>query len=152
MAESEADALRRELEALRHQYDDLRLYLPDAYVEGDLATDRVTFMNRVACQVFGCTPEEALALHARDLFAEGEYERARAQMTAMLERGYAEGGDAYSRSGHQDLREFRMRRRDGSSFPAETQSSMILDLTGRATGVRTLVRDISERKALEAQL
>ena len=153
MAESEADALRRELEALRHQFEDLRLYLPDAYVEGDLATDRVTFMNRVACQVFGCTPEQARALHARDLFAEGEYERARAEMAAMLERGYAEGGgEAYRRSGHQDLREFRMRRRDGSRLSAATQSSMILDRAGRATGVRTLVRDISERKALEARL
>jgi diguanylate cyclase (GGDEF)-like protein/PAS domain S-box-containing protein len=153
MAESEVDALRRQLEALRHEFDELRLYLPDAFVEGDLGTDRVTFMNRVACQVFGCTPEQALTLHARDLFAEGEYERARAQMTAMLERGYAEGGgEAYRRSGHQDLREFRMLRRDGTSFPAETQSSMILDLTGHATGVRTLVRDISERKALEARL
>jgi diguanylate cyclase (GGDEF)-like protein len=150
MAASEIDALRAELAALRHEFDDLRLHLPDAFVEGDLASERVTFMNRVACQVFGCTHEEALTLHARDLFAEGEYERASAQMKERLTSGYAAGGAAYSRSGRQDLREFRMRRRDGSSFPAETQSSLILDLAGRARGVRTLVRDISARKELEA--
>ncbi|MFI4942819.1 MAG: PAS domain-containing protein, partial [Burkholderiales bacterium] len=86
MATSDIDALRAELEALRHEFDELRLHLPDAYVEGDLATDRVTFMNRVACQVFGCTPEQATGLHARDLFDDGEYERARGQLAAMLER------------------------------------------------------------------
>jgi diguanylate cyclase (GGDEF)-like protein/PAS domain S-box-containing protein len=153
MATSDSDALRAELDALRHEFDELRLYLPDAYVEGDLATDRVTFMNRVACQVFGFSPEQALGLHARDLFDDGEYERARGEMTAMLERGYAEGGGArYVRSGHQDLREFRMRRRDGTSFPAETQSSIVVDLAGQARGVRTLVRDITARKELEAKL
>ena len=153
MATSDIDALRAELEALRHDFDELRLHLPDAYVEGDLATDRVTFMNRIACQVFGCTLEQATGLHARDLFDDGEYERARGQMAAMLERGYAEGGGARNvRSGHQDLREFRMRRRDGSSFPAETQSSIVVDLAGQARGVRTLVRDITARKELEAKL
>jgi hypothetical protein len=45
-----------------------------------------------------------------------------------------------------------MRRRDGTTFPAETQSSLILDVTGRAHGVRTLVRDITARKELEARL
>jgi diguanylate cyclase (GGDEF)-like protein/PAS domain S-box-containing protein len=153
MAASEIEALRAELATLRHELDELRLYLPDAYVEGDLATDRVTFMNRVACQVFRCTLEQALLLHARELFADGEYERARAQMTEMLERGYAEGGGkVYSRSGRQDLREFRMRRSDGASFPAETQSSIMLDTAGQARGVRTLVRDITARKELEAKL
>jgi diguanylate cyclase (GGDEF)-like protein len=41
---------------------------------------------------------------------------------------------------------------DGSVFPAETQSSIMLDASRRAIGVRTLVRDISQRKALEARL
>jgi diguanylate cyclase (GGDEF)-like protein len=45
-----------------------------------------------------------------------------------------------------------MRRRDGSSFPAETQSSIVVDLAGHARGVRTLVRDISARKELEEKL
>jgi len=153
MAASEIDALRAELVAVRHEFDDLRLYLPDAFVEGDLASGRVTFMNRVACQVFGHTAEQALALHGSELFADGEFERARLEMNAMLERGYKEGGGAvYSRSGRQDLREFRMRRRDGSSFPAETQSSIVCDVAGRARGVRTLVRDITARKELEAKL
>jgi diguanylate cyclase (GGDEF)-like protein/PAS domain S-box-containing protein len=151
-ASSENEALRAELAEARHQLDDLRVHFPDALLEGDLATERLTFMNRLACLLFGCTPEEVTSLYARDLFAPSDYDRARGEMRAMLERGYAEGAGTYSRSGHQDLREFLMRRRDGTCFPAETHSSLILDLQGHARGVRTMVRDISQRKEMEARL
>jgi len=143
--------LREQLATVRHELDDLRQYLPDALVEGDIASERVTFMNRLACLVFRRSPEEATGLHGRDLFAEGEFERAQLLMREMLERGYAQGG-VYERSGRQDLREFLMRRGDGTSFPAEIQSSLIVDQAGRATGVRTLVRDITARKELETLL
>jgi hypothetical protein len=69
-------------------------------VEGDLASERVTFMNRLACIVFGRAPEDVRTLHARDLFADGEYERAREEMRVTLERGCAEGGGVYRRTGH----------------------------------------------------
>jgi diguanylate cyclase (GGDEF)-like protein/PAS domain S-box-containing protein len=144
--------LQQQLAALRHELDDLRNYLPDALIEGDLASERVTFMNRLACLVFRRAPEEVPGLHGRELFAEGEFERAQQQMREMLERGYARGGGVYERSGQQDLREFLMRRGDGTSFPAEIQSSLILDPAGRAYGVRTLVRDITARKQMEALL
>jgi PAS domain-containing protein len=67
---SEIDSLRQELAALRHELDDLRLNLPDAFVEGDLASDRVTFMNRVACQVFRCTPEQVTTLSLGTAFGQ----------------------------------------------------------------------------------
>lgn len=148
----EVEALSQELAALRHQLDDLRQYLPDALLEGELGTERVVFMNRIAMQVFRCTPEQLASLYARDIFAPGDYERAQRDMREMLARGYAAGGAVYSRSGGQDLREYVMQRRDGTTFPAETQSSLILDRSGRATGVRSMVRDITVRKELEARL
>ncbi len=148
----EIEGLREELLALRHQLDDLRQYLPDAFLEGELATERITFMNRIALQVFRCAPEHLSTLHARDIFAPADYERAQRDMREMLARGYAEGGQAYSRSGGQDLREYLMKRRDGTTFPAETQSSLVLDRSGRATGVRSMVRDITARKELEGRL
>ena len=104
-SDPEAVGLRQQLAALRHELDDLRQHLPDALVEGDLATERVTFMNRLACLVFRRSPEEVAGLHGRDLFADGEFERAQQEMRETLARGYAQGG-AYQRSGHQDLREF----------------------------------------------
>jgi diguanylate cyclase (GGDEF)-like protein/PAS domain S-box-containing protein len=149
---SEIEALREELAALRHALDDLRDHMPDAFIEGELQSERVTFMNRIACQVFRCAPAEVAGLHARDIFAPDDYQRAQQDMREMLARGYAEGGGRYSRSGGQDLREYLMRRLDGTTFPAETQSSLILDRSGRAIGVRSMVRDISARKQMEARL
>jgi len=148
---AEVEALRAELAAARHELGDLKEHLPDALVEGDLTSERVTFMNRLARLVFGYVPEEVPRLSARDLFDGDEYERARTLMTRTLAEGQRAEGP-YHRTGHQDLREFRMRRRDGSTFPAETQSSMILDAAGQPVGVRTLVRDITARKDLEARL
>ena len=148
---SEVEALRAELAAARHELDDLKANLPDALVEGDIASERVTHMNRLACLLFGYTPEEAARLSAGDIFVEGDYEHARHLLAETLARGTAEGGP-YRRAGKQDLREFRLRRKDGSTFAAEIQSSIVVDHSGQPVGVRTLVRDISARKELETRL
>ena len=150
---SEIDDLRAQVAALRRDLENLRLEFPDALIEGDITTERVTFMNRLACQVFGCSLEEALTFTARDIFAEGDYQRAQIETRQRIEKGYADGGGArYVRSAAQDLREFKMRRRDGTAFPAETHSTFILDATGRPQRMRTIVRDITARKEMEARL
>ena len=149
----EIDALRAEIAALRQDLENLRLEFPDALLEGDITTERVIFMNRLACQVFRCSPEEALAMTARDIFADGEYERAQTETRRRIEEGFAQGlGTRYVRSQNQDLREFTMRRRDGALVPAETHSTFILDPSGRPYRMRTIVRDITARKELEARL
>ncbi len=150
---NEIDALRAELAALRQDLENLRLEFPDALLEGDIATERVLFMNRLACQVFRCSPEEGLTLTARDIFAEGDYRRAQAETRQRIEQGFRDGGGTrYMRSQTQDLREFTMRRPDGSHFPAETHSTFILDASGRPHRMRTLVRDITARKEMETRL
>ena len=146
-------ALKAELALLRRDFEDLRVQFPDALLEGDLATERVTFMNRLALLVFGYSVEDLPGLTARAVFADFEYERAQRETRETLERGYAAGGGkAYVRSGHQDLREFVMRRKDGSLFPAEIQSTMIVDGNDQAHGIRTVIRDITARKEMEAKL
>ncbi len=150
---NEMEALKAELAAVRQELEDLRLQFPDALLEGDLVTERVLFMNRLACQVFGCAAEDVPSLTARDLFAGSDYERARAATWERIEQGLREGGGArYVRSTNQDLREFNMRRRDGTVFPAEIHSTFVLDASGRPSRIRTLVRDITARKELEARL
>lgn len=150
---NEIDALRAELAALRQDLENLRLEFPDALLEGDIATERVIFMNRLACQVFRCSPEEALAMTARDIFAGDDYQRAQVETHQRIEQGYRDGGGArYVRTGAQDLREFTMQRKDGTLFPAETHSTFILDPAGRPYRMRTIVRDITARKEMEARL
>ena len=148
------DAVRRELLNLRRDFEDLRVQFPDALVEGDLETERVVFMNRLALIIFGYDPDGPMPdIRAHDIFADFELERARQETKQTIEQGYAAGGGArYIRTGHQDLREFVMRRKDGSLFPAEIQSTMILDANDRPRGMRTVIRDISERKEMEARL
>lgn len=150
---NDMEALQAELAAVRQELEDLRLQFPDALLEGDLATERVLYMNRLACQVFRCSPEDVQGMTARDIFAEGDYERAQVETRERLTRGYAEGGGTrYVRSTRQDLREFNMRRKDGTVFPAETQSVFVADSLGHPRRIRTLVRDITARKELEARL
>lgn len=150
---TEIDALKAELAALRQDLEDLRLEFPEALLEGDIATEQVTFMNRLACQVFRCTPEDVPHMTARDIFAETDYDRAHAETRQRIERGLTEGqGKGYVRSRDQDLREFTMRRMDGTHFPAETHSTFILDASGMPRRMRTLVRDITARKEMEARL
>jgi len=150
---NEIEALKAELAALRQDLDDLRLQFPDALLEGDLETEGVIFMNRLACQVFGCSPEDVGTMTAKDIFAEGDYQRAQVETRERLERGYADGGGRrYTRSPAQDLREFNMRRKDGTVFPAETHSTFIVDAEGHPRRIRTLVRDITARKEMEARL
>mgnify|MGYP000163559258 CR=1 FL=1 len=150
---NEMEASRAELAAVRQDLQDLRLDFPDALLEGDLATERVLFMNRLACQVFRCSPEDVPTMTARDIFAETDYDRAQAETRERLDQGFRQGGGIrYVRTANQDLREFNMRRKDGSVFPAETHSTFVVDAQGRPCRIRTLVRDISARKALEARL
>jgi diguanylate cyclase (GGDEF)-like protein len=61
-------------------------------------------------------------------------------------------GEAYVRSGRHDLQEITLRRKDGSTFVAETQSSFVLDSGGRPTGMQTIIRDVTARKEMERRL
>jgi diguanylate cyclase (GGDEF)-like protein/PAS domain S-box-containing protein len=150
---NETDSLKAEIAALHLELDDLRVNFPDAFLEGDLATEQVLFMNRLACQIFRCSPEDATSMTARDLFADGDYERAQMETRERIQSGFADGGGIrYVRRNSQDLREFKMRRRDGSVFHAETHSSFVLDAGDRPVRIRTMVRDITTRKELEARL
>lgn len=149
---NEMEALKVELAAARQEIEDLRLEFPDALLEGDLATERVLFMNRLACQVFRCTPEDVGSLTAKDIFVDGDYQRAQVETRQRIEQGFKEGGGRYVRSRNQDLREFNMQRLDGTVFPAEIHSTFVMDTEGRPCRIRTLVRDITARKEMEARL
>lgn len=56
------------------------------------------------------------------------------------------------RSGSTRNIEYTLRRRDGSHFPAEVNSAVIPDATGKPDALIIIVQDISERKQAEADL
>jgi PAS domain S-box-containing protein len=58
---------------------------------------------------------------------------------------------AYTRYEKQDLYDFMMKRKDGSQFYAECQSSFVLDDDLVPIGARIYIRDLSEQRILEAK-
>ncbi len=100
---------------------------------------RIVYWNRGAVAVFGWSDDEALQREVTDLLLERHRHRMRAALR-MLER--PDGRERFARS-----IEIRARRSDGSAFPADvtlarwTSEGELL--------ITVIVRDLSERKALE---
>ena len=143
--------LRAENAALRKQFEELIEFLPDALFEVDLVTVKLTYCNRMAHIVLGYEPGSLIGAHGSLVFPPEEFQRAVGTVRTYLAE-HAPPGTVYQRTGRHELQEVTMRRKDGSTFVAETQSSFALDDGGRPVRMRTVVRDVSERKALEAQL
>jgi PAS domain S-box-containing protein len=139
-----------EFEALRREYNDFRYYLPDALIEVDLDTLQVLYLNRQAELLFGYSARDVESgLNGGAIVAPEEMPR-----TMQILQGYIgesrASGEPYTRSGTPDIYEQRLRRKDGSTFWAETQTSFVLDTREVPVRMRTIVRDISARK--QAQL
>jgi diguanylate cyclase (GGDEF)-like protein/PAS domain S-box-containing protein len=144
--------LLRENEDLKAQLRELLDHLPDAFVETDVASQKAVYLNRMAQLLFGYDPEDvANGLPGRLLFDESELEEVQRSLARYVAPSI-EKGVRYVKSGRQELLEFRMRRKDGSTFAAETQSSFVLDADGIPRRMRSIVRDVTARKELERQL
>lgn len=144
------DSLIKELQSLRDQFNDFLYYLPEALLEIDIVVPHLTYMNRMAHILFGYSEEDFArgSIEIPQLFAEQEFERAVALIKSYVAESRAQQ-QQYSRSGRQDIYEFMMRKKDGTVFPAETQTSFVLDKNGVPIAMRTLIRDVSERKQAE---
>lgn len=135
-----------EYEALRREYNDFRYHLPDALLEIDLASFQVLYANRMAEILLGVTPKDVEeGLNGSALVAPGEFQHMLETMQGYIGESRA-NGTPYTRSGTQDLHEFTLRRRDGATFIAETQSSFVLDARGVPVRMLTLIRDASRRR------
>lgn len=145
------DDSQAELQRVRAEFEDFRRHLPDALVEGDLTTQTVTFMNRMALILFGYSEADVAAgIPGGDLFAPAELKQA----VALIQRYVAKSRETqtpYERSGLQELYEQELRRKDGATFWAETQTSFVLDERGVPQRMRTLIRDITARRKAEQE-
>jgi PAS domain S-box-containing protein len=101
----------------------------------------VLCVNQAECELFGFRPEEMIGRPIWDFMAPEDREKTKAgllqriadeQPLAPLEREY--------------------KRRDGSSVVMEIHQKRIRDAAGRATGLRTFLLDITERKRAEQTL
>jgi PAS domain S-box-containing protein len=109
----------------------------------DQASDGIFFADRSGkyidvnlkgAELLGMTRDEVLKLSIPDIVAPAQRDRIAGEIGILLN-----GATAHS--------SWRMLRKDGSEFPAEVSAKILSD--GRVLG---MVRDISERVALESQL
>lgn len=148
---NKADLIKR-YRRLQEEFDTLRMYLPDAMVEVTIDFDepRLIYMNRMAYLLFEYSREDFMrGIPVAELFAtQAEYERV-INITREHVEDSVRNETPYQRTGRQDLYEVQMRRKNGEVFTVEGQSSIVLDERGIPVSVRTGLRDISRRKALE---
>ncbi len=97
---------------------------------------RILEANAAAERVYGYTREELLRLTGRDLSADGEVRATADEIQSAGPEGM--------------LYETLHRRKDGSTFPAEV--SVRSATVGGMRTIVSVIRDIAERKSLEAQL
>lgn len=139
-----------ELNALRREFQDFLLYLPDALVEVDLATMRLVYGNRMAAILLGYSEEELKDLPSGQVVSKESLALALSIHASNMAR-MADTG-RYERTGTQDLFEVRLRRKDDTWFDAEVQGSYVLSPDGTPTRVRFIFRDITQRKQADAEL
>src|SRR5215208_7757486 len=117
--------------------------LLDAVGQSVIATDlegKVLYWNRAAQDLYGYSSEEALGRKLRDLTLAEE----------LLDR--AEGVASELRAGRPWSGETLLRRKDGTHVPVLGTATPLFDDRGNLTGMIGVSTDISERKALEAEL
>jgi len=125
-----AEAAMRQSEA---RYRTLFDYAPDGILIAD-SESYYTDANASICRMLGYTRDELIGLHASDIVAPTEFQHIEPALGAIK-----------ARSDHH--REWRFRRKDGSTFDAEVTATMMPD--GNLMGV---IRDITERKKAELAL
>ena len=122
---------------------DFQARLLEAVGQVVMATDEkgaITYWNRAAEKQLGWAPEEVLGRDVVEVTtAEGQEELAR-EIMASLARGESWTG------------EFRLKRKDGTTYPAMVTDSPIFDASGRVVGVVGVSTDLTQMKELEGQL
>ena len=128
----------KELKESEKKYRELSVQLPQTTFELD-ALGNLVFINRFGCQVLGLTHDDLQAgLNILQVVTEEDREKMSEDIKlAML--------------GNPQVREYRLKKKDGSTFPAIAYSIPIVK-EDRIMGLRGIFLDITERKRTELAL
>jgi diguanylate cyclase (GGDEF)-like protein/PAS domain S-box-containing protein len=129
---------KHEVEQLRFQASVL-----EAVGQPVIATDlegKVLYWNRAAEETYGWSSEEALGRRSRDMTVPKESLEKAEEVVSELRAGRTWSGEVL------------LRRKDGSYVPVFVTATPLFDARGDPAGMIGVSSDISERKALEAEL
>jgi PAS domain S-box-containing protein len=113
---------------------------PDSVTATDLS-GKIISVSPTTLQLHGYDDEdEILGRSALELIVPAEHDRAEQGMKTTLEEGAVRNT------------EYRLLRRDGSTFHGELSASLMRDASGQPSGFVAIVRDVTDQKELEDQL
>ena len=120
------------------RFRDLFYDAPVGYHEIDIE-GRITCVNTTELMMLGYSSEEMIGHHVWDF---------------ILEAGVAKEKFAEKLAGNKPLRnvERSFRRKDGTFIALQLDDQMLKDQSGRITGIRATMQDITERKLIEQEL
>ncbi len=136
----ELAATRQSVEAERQRYQDLFELAPDGYLVTD-PEGIIREANRAAASLLGVR-QEFLASKPLVVFVAEEARQAFHKRLTQMQQDATPAQDW----------QVSLQSREGEPFPASLTVAPVRDATGRLTGLRWLVRDISERKEAEELL
>jgi len=130
--------MQEALEKSERKFRELADLLPQTVYELDLFGN-VTYVNKTGRVTFGLSDNE-LGFSSASVLIPEDRERMRENIRTAIKDKRKEGGTEYTAL-----------RRDGSTFPAIVYSNAMFE-DGELLGIRGLMIDISERKAMEEAL
>ena len=96
----------------------------------------ITSWNRGAEELYGWSREDAIGRYGRDLVVPAERDTKPREIKGLVRDSRWDG-------------EMILKRRDGSTFPAQLRSRLILDADGRPAAIVTVTTDISAQASVE---
>lgn len=128
------------LKASEEKYRTILETIEDGYYEVDLAGN-FTFFNDAICRILGYSPDELMGMNNRAYTDEFNAKKLYETFNRVFRTGKPEKGFDWA-----------MIRKDGEVRTVEASTTLIRSPDGEAIGFRGIVRDVTERKKLEAQL
>ncbi len=129
-----------ELRKSEEKYRNILESIEEGYYEVGLAGN-FTFFNDAMCKIQGHSREELMGMNNRDYMTE----EAAKEVLKAFNKVYTTGKPAKN-LGWETIR------KDGTKSYVETSASLIKDSEGEPIGFRGIVRDVTERKIMEAEL
>ncbi|MBW1673521.1 MAG: PAS domain S-box protein, partial [Deltaproteobacteria bacterium] len=128
-----------EVKESEEKYRTILQSIEDGYYELDIAGN-FTFFNDSMCKTFGYTNDELMGMNNRE-YTEKE----------TAKRLYQTFNRVYETGKPTKIFDFEIIRKDTTKRYVEASVSLIKDTEGQRKGFRGIVRDITEKKNLEAQ-
>ena len=133
----ELRAARQDVEAQRRRYEELFAFAPDGYVVTD-ANGIIEEANRAACGLLGMRGEFLVGKPLSVYVSSDD----RGAFYALMGRAQRQAEGRHLKA------ELHVSPRDGEPFPAAVSVAAVRDSDGEATGMRWMIRDISESRRL----